>query len=119
MRKHLGYSPIPQRFAHHVNAFCRDFLNPYVNFHRPCCFPDAVTDAKGKTRKRYRFQDMMTPYEKLKALPAAHTFLKPGVSFDSLDRVAYAISDSTAARHLNEARTKLFQSIHRRSNRAA
>lgn len=119
VRKHLGYSHIPQRFAHDVNAFCRDFLNPYVNFHRPCFFPDAVTDAKGKIRKRYRFEDMMTPYEKLKSLTAAHTFLKPGVSFDTLDRIAYVISDSTAAQQLNEARTKLFQSINRRSKRVA
>jgi len=34
-RQHLGYSHIPQRFAHKVNALCRDVLNPYVNFHRP------------------------------------------------------------------------------------
>jgi len=35
VRKHLGYSHIPQRFASLVNAFCRDQLNPYINFHRP------------------------------------------------------------------------------------
>jgi hypothetical protein len=33
VRKHLGYSHIPQRFATLVNAFDRDYLNPYVNFH--------------------------------------------------------------------------------------
>ena len=36
VRKHLGYRPIPQHFAHEVNAFCRDVLNPYINFRRPC-----------------------------------------------------------------------------------
>ena len=35
VRKHLGYAHIPQRYASAVNAFCREFLNPYVNFHRP------------------------------------------------------------------------------------
>ena len=80
VRKHLGYSHIPQCFASEVNAFCREFLNPYVNFHRPCFFAESVTDAKGKTRKRYRLQDMMTPYEKLKSLPAAGVFLKPGMT---------------------------------------
>jgi len=29
VRKHLGYSRIPQRFAMLVNAFCCDHLNPY------------------------------------------------------------------------------------------
>jgi hypothetical protein len=33
VRKHLGSSPIPQRYASEVNAFCQEFLNPYVNFH--------------------------------------------------------------------------------------
>ena len=119
VRKHLGYSHIPQRFAHDVNAFCRDFLNPYVNFHRPCFFAESITDEKGKTRKYYRFQDMMTPYEKLKSLPGADGFLKSEVTFHDLDRAAAAFSDNAAAHRLNEARTKLFQSISRRSKHAA
>ena len=28
VRKHLGYSHIPSRFATQVNAFCRDYLKP-------------------------------------------------------------------------------------------
>ena len=119
VRKHLGYSPIPQRFAAEVNAFCRDYLNPYINFHRPCFFPETVTDAKGKTRKRYRQKDRRTPYEKLKSLPNAAACLKPGIPFQDLDQTAAAISDNTAAERLNEARKKLFQSIHRRSKHAA
>jgi transposase InsO family protein len=119
VRKHLGYSHIPQHFAHDVNAFCRDFLNPYINFHRPCFFPESVTDAKGKTRKRYRFEDMSTPYEKLKSLPDAATFLKPGMTFDTLDRLATAVSDNHAAHQLNEARKALFLSINRRPKHAA
>ena len=71
VRKHLGYAHVPQRCASEVNAFCRQFLNPYVNFHRPCFFPHTTTDSKGRIRKRYRFEDMMTPYEKLKSLPNA------------------------------------------------
>lgn len=119
VRKHLGYSHIPQRFAGEVNAFCRDFLNPYVNFHRPCFFAETITDEKGKSRKRYRFKDMMTPYEKLKSLPAASDFLKPGVTFEELDHTAAALSDNAAAERLNAARKKLFQSINRRSRHAA
>lgn len=51
-----------------VNAFCHGLLNPYVNYHRPCFFAETITDEKGKTRKKYRLKDMMTPYEKLKSL---------------------------------------------------
>ena len=53
VRKHLGYSHIPQRFATLVNTFCCEHLNPYVNFHRPCLFAETITDAKGRQRKRY------------------------------------------------------------------
>jgi transposase InsO family protein len=69
VRKHLGYAHIPQQCAEQVNAFCANDLNPYVNFHRPCFFPETITDAKGKERTRYHYRDMKTPYEKLKSLP--------------------------------------------------
>jgi transposase InsO family protein len=119
VRKHLGYAHIPQHFATELNAFCREFLNPYVNFHRPCFFAESVTDPKGKIRKRYRFENMMTPYEKLKSLPNASTFLKPGMSFEALDAFVAATSDNEAARQMNEARSGLFQSIQHRSKKTA
>ena len=119
VRKHLGYAHIPQRFAAELNTFCRDFLNPYVNFHRPCFFAHSTIDTRGRVRKRYRFEDMMTPYEKLKSLPNAAAFLKPGMSLQALDAYVGATSDNDAAQRLNQARTKLFQSIQRRSKPAA
>jgi hypothetical protein len=119
VRKHFGYSHIAQRFANEVNAFCRDFLNPYVNFHRPCFFAESLSDPKGKITKRYRLENMMTPYQKLKSLPEAHLFLKPGCTFSQLNQLAMAMTDNQAAERLNAARSKLFQSINRRSKRAA
>ena len=111
VRKHLGYAHIPQQFATKVNAFCADFLNPYVNFHRPCFFPETITDAKGKERKRYRYEEMKTPYEKLKSIPKASQYLKDGVTFKQLDAIASMMSDNDAALALNNARRKLFQAI--------
>lgn len=119
VRKHLGYEHIPQQFATQVNALCQDFLNPYVNFHRPCFFAKTITDSKGKERKQYLQKNMMTPYEKLKSLPKAKDFLKLGITFTQLDSIATAMSDNEAAQRLNQARTKLFQSIHHRSKHAA
>lgn len=78
VRKHLGYAHIPQFCASLVNAFCADYLNPYVNFHRPCFFPETITDEKGKQRKKYRYEGMMTPYEKFKSIPKGR-YLKDGV----------------------------------------
>jgi len=119
VRKHLGYSHIPQRFATLVNAFCRDHLNAYINFHRPCLFAETITDAKGRQRKRYPYKLMMTPYEKLKSLPKAEQFLKPGITFAQLDAQASAVSDNDAAQCLNDARAILFKTIFNRSKTAA
>jgi transposase InsO family protein len=119
VRKHLGYSHIPQRFASLVNAFCCEHLNPYVNFHRPCLFAETITDAKGRQRKRYPYELMMTPYEKLKSLHEAQQFLKPGITFQSLDTQALAMSDNDAAQRLNNARAILFKTIFNRSKSAA
>ena len=119
VRKHLGYSHIPQRFATLVNTFCREHLNPYINFHRPCLFAETITDTKGRQRKRYPYKLMMTPYEKLKSLHRAEQFLKPGVTFAQLDVQAGAMSDNDVAQRLNEARALLFKTIFNRSKAAA
>ena len=119
VRKHLGYSHIPQRFATLVNAFCSEHLNPYINFHRPCLFAETITDAKGRQRKRYPYRLMMTPYEKLKSLPKAEQFLKPGITFALLAAQAAAVSDNDAAQRLNGARAILFKTIFNRSTKAA
>ena len=119
VRKYLGYSHIPQHFASRVNAFTTEVLSPYLNFHRPCHFPTEYTDKKGRRRKRYRYQDMMTPYEKLRSLPKAPSHLKPGITLEKLDAMAAECSDNDAAQRLNEARAKLFQLINKTQQRTA
>lgn len=111
VRKHLGYVHIPAHHASRVDTFTQQHLTPYINFHRPCFFPTTVTDAKGKQRKRYPYDDMMTPYEKLKSLDNASGYLKPGVTFDALDKAAHALTDSQCADQLNRARKKLFERL--------
>ena len=77
-----------QRLATKVNTFCQGFLNPYINFHRPCFFPDTVTSDNGGTSTRYLLKDMSAPDEKLKSLPHAAQCLKPGVTVAKLDALA-------------------------------
>ncbi len=112
VRKIFGYSHIPQRWAQLINDFNQQHLNPYINFHRPCFFPETRTDDKGKQRKVYRYENMMTPYDKLKSLPNAKDYLKPSESFAILDDVACQISDNQAADQLQKARQALFKTIH-------
>lgn len=111
VRKHLGYSHIPQHWAAQVNELNNRYLNPYVNYHRPCFFPEIKIDAKGRQKKTYPYKKMMTPYEKFKSLENAEQYLKPGLSFKELDQVANQINDNEAAKQLQKARNKLFQAI--------
>jgi hypothetical protein len=62
---------------------------------------------------------MMTPYEKLRSLPEAASYLKPGMTLEKLDAIAAECSDNKATQRLNEARIKLFQSINKTQHRAA
>lgn len=119
VRKHLGYVHIPQKWATLVNEFLLEYLNPYVNYHRPCLFPEVRVDSKGKQRKTYPYENIMTPYEKLKSLPDAKSYLKPECSFQELDAIAHSMTDNQAVERMNEAKLKLFQTINGQVNRAA
>ena len=78
-----------------------------------------MVDRKGRIRKRYRYDTLMTPYEALKAVPEAHQYLRPGLTFAALDAIAYGVSDNDAARQLNQARATLFRSINKALSPAA
>lgn len=111
VRKVLGYSHIPQKWAPELNAFNLTFLFPYINFHRPCFFAETTVDKKGKERKKYLAKNMMTPLDKLKSLPEAKKYLKPNVTFEMLEQVAMEMSDNEAAKLLQTERAKLFEQI--------
>lgn len=119
IRKHLGYQHIAQKWAPLLNAFHREHFHPYINFHRPCFFPIIETDHKGKQQRRYPYNAMMTPYDKLKSLSNSERYLKPGITFAQLDALAYQISDNEAAHKLQNAKRVLFQTIFEQRTRAA
>ena len=91
----------------------------YHNFYRSRFFPTEAVDAQGRIRKHYRYDQMMTPYGKLRSLPEAAHCLKPGVAFEQLDAIACAISDNEAAHRLKQAQAELFRSINKTQNSAA
>jgi len=119
IRKNLGYAYIPQTCAELLNGYHEDHLNPYINFHRPCFFPVTVIDQKGKIRKTYPYEEVMTPYEKLKSLPQAESYLRPGVTFEVLGAIANQMSDNEFAERMVKARSNLFGQISRFVNRVA
>jgi hypothetical protein len=118
VRKHLGYTHIPQQLAEEVNALCREHLTPYLNYHRPCLYPEEIVDARGKIRKRYPRRLVMTPLEKLLSIPDCGNFLKEGLTKERLLKTAKECSDNEAAASLAAAKERLFQSVSRRSKSA-
>lgn len=76
VRKIFGYHHIPQKWANQINAFNQAYLNPHINYHRPCFFPEVIIDEKGKERKKYPYKNMMTPYDKLRSLSDVQSYLK-------------------------------------------
>ncbi len=119
VRKNLGYAYIPQSCAELINGFNRDFFNPYINFHRPCFFPVPVIDSKGKIKKTYPYQEVMTPYGKLKSLTQAENCLRPSVTFEKLETIANQMSDNQSAERMVNARSNLFGQISRFAGRVA
>ena len=118
VRKQFGYQHIAQKWAPRMNEFNLKYLYPYINYHRPCFFPEITTDEKGKQRKIYLYKNMMTPYEKLKSLPDAQNYLKPDFHFEILDEQVMAMTDNACAELLQKERNKLFNQIFEQNRRA-
>jgi transposase InsO family protein len=114
IRKLFGYAHIPQRWASLINEFNHKTLFPYINYHRPCFFSKTITDSKGKDKKTYSYECMMTPYDKLKSIENAINYLKPDITFELLDKVALSQNDDQAAEQLQKERSKLFKAINER-----
>src|SRR5450830_1694738 len=92
IRKIMGYSHIPQIHAAAINHFYNEVFNPYLNFHRPCYFAIDKVDVKGKIRKTYPHDQIMTPWDRFKSVPNFETYLKPGTTVLALERQANAMS---------------------------
>jgi len=113
IRRQLGYGHIPQRHAGRINQWYHQWLNVSLNFHRPCAFgiEIVVNEKTGKRKRIYQTKDYQTPYEKLRSLPNAEQYLRSGVTFERLDTLAYARSDTEFAAQMQEAKHQLFSSI--------
>jgi len=111
IRKHIGYGYIDASHADRINDFYQEYLNPYLNYHRPCAQADVKIDEKG--RKRVSYKRYQTPLETLSRLDKPAQYLRHGLSMNALKRVAAAISDTDAARRMQQAKAKLFERLRR------
>jgi transposase InsO family protein len=109
IRKHMGRMHIAQRCAPSINEFYRVYLNPYLNYHRPCGFATEHINRKGKIKKVYNLY--RTPYDALAGHPDASKFLREGISFKKLESIAYGKSDNECATLMQKAKHQLFKNF--------
>lgn len=112
IRKHLGYSHIPTRYASLINQWYHTYFNTYLNFHRPCAYATITLDEKGRQKKVYKLENYMPPYQKFKSLENPAQYLAPGWTIQRLDDIALGQSDNGFAKSMQEAKIKLFKQFH-------
>lgn len=111
VRKHLGFGHISAQHAEAVNQFHRQYLNPYLNYHRPCAVARIVEEPNGKRRRIY--SRWATPLEIFRQTAECEQYLKPGVSLASLQQIASEQTDTEAAVAMQEAKQKLLARVRR------
>jgi len=109
IRKHMGRNHIPKQFAVLINDFYQTWFNPFLNYHRVCGFATDYADKRGKIKKKYATN--VTPYARLRGLENAVQYLKDGVTFEELDKLAYAESDIEAGEGVMKAKGRMFSQI--------
>lgn len=113
IRKNLGYIHIPQAAAGMLNKYHQYYLNPYINFHRPCFFPVEEIDKKGRVIKKYPYSKINTPFEKLKSFPGIENYLRQGVTLVKMQQYAKQMSDNHFAERMVKARSSLLKQAQR------
>ena len=109
IRKHMGRNYIQKKEARTINIFLRDYMDDYLNFHRPSGFATDYVDEKGKIKKKY--ETYMTPYERLNSLPDFEQYLKPEITANILASLSLKQSDNESAQKMQIAKSKLFKNF--------
>jgi len=113
VRKQIGCGWISRHHAEDFETFYRRWLNPYLNYHRPCGFARIQTGKRGQRKRIYRQEDYATPYEKLCSLVNWESHLKEGLSAAQLAQLAMAHSDTEFARQMQKAKHQLLSRVRR------
>lgn len=113
VRKHMGFAHIPGSEAEAVNQFHRQYLNPYINYHRPCAIAEVIEEPNGKRKRIYR--RWATPFEILSQTPQCETYLRPKVNLAELQKFALQCTDTEAAIEMQRAKKKLLTGIAKRT----
>jgi hypothetical protein len=99
----------PSSSAPQINKFYLEHLIPYLNFYRPCHYPEKEELANGKVKIRYPKKGCMTPYQKLLSLPHWEAYLQSYVTKEMLEQKYKKKTPLQAAKEKKKARDELMK----------
>jgi hypothetical protein len=70
-------------------------------------------DRKGRVKKKYPYNKINTPFEKLKSIPNIEIYLRQGVTLSKMQAYADQMSDNIFAERMFKARSNLFKQTQR------
>ena len=111
IRKEFGHWYIPGHHAGLINQFYQDHFIPYLNYHRPCHFPEKKQWPDGKIHITYPQNQCKTPYQKLLSMTNWIQYLKPNMTKEYLKEMAYKKTPLQAAKEKKQARDKLMKFV--------
>lgn len=111
IRKEFGHWHIPQVFAEKINCFYQKYFIPYLNFHRPCHFPEKEILENGKIKIHYLKENCMTPYKKLCSIPNWKKYLCANITPESLEKIFLQKTPLQAAKDKKKARDELLKIV--------
>lgn len=109
IRKHMGYHHIPGKWAPRINIFYRKHLIPYLNFHRPCLFPEVEILPDGK--KKIFYKQCMTPLKKFLSLEKPSQYLRHDMTIGKLKAMAKKKTPNQCAADMQASLRQLKQLI--------
>lgn len=110
VRKWVGYTFMEKSMYVHLNEFY-DSFDEYLNFHRCCLFSiyEESKTQKGKIVKKYKQQNCVTPFTKLKSLPNFEKYLKPTITVESLNVLERKHTDNQMAEIVQDKLANLYK----------
>ena len=111
IRKWMGYSYIPQKYAKKINLFYENYFNIYLNYFRPSIFPEIIISNKNKETKKYKYKNTMMPFTKLKTINNYQEYLKEEFPILDLESFARQYSINEFTERMVKAQQKLFNDI--------
>jgi hypothetical protein len=111
IRKHIGHFHIPGKWAPRINQFYREHFIPYLNFHRPCAFPEKKILPNGKEKIIYKSEHYHTPLEKFFSLRKPSQYLRSDMTLKHLQVKAREKSSNQAAKGMQQAKRNLLQLV--------